>query len=56
MLFDRFENEAAFRADFVRPLLTRLGFVSVAELHGTQEFGKDFGVVVRSCILLFAGH
>jgi hypothetical protein len=42
MLFDRFENEAAFRADFVRPLLTRLGFVSVAELHGTQEFGKDF--------------
>jgi hypothetical protein len=42
MLFDRFENEAAFRAEFVRPLLTRLGFVSVAELHGTQEFGKDF--------------
>lgn len=42
MLYDRFENEAAFRADFVRPLLTRLGFVSVAELHGTQEFGKDF--------------
>jgi Restriction endonuclease len=42
MLFDRFKNEAAFRGDFVRPLLTRLGFVSVAELHGTQEFGKDF--------------
>jgi hypothetical protein len=42
MLFDRFQNEAAFRADFVRPLLTRLGFVSVAELHGSQEFGKDF--------------
>lgn len=42
MLYERFENEAAFRGDFVRPLLTRLGFVSVAELHGTQEFGKDF--------------
>ncbi len=42
MLFDRFVNEEAFRADFVRPLLTRLGFVSVAELHGAQEFGKDF--------------
>jgi hypothetical protein len=42
MLFDRFQNETAFRADFVRPLLTRLGFVSVAELHGSQEFGKDF--------------
>jgi hypothetical protein len=42
MLFDRFKNEAGFRADFVRPLLTRLGFVSVAELHGSMEFGKDF--------------
>jgi hypothetical protein len=42
MLYERFADEAAFRADFVRPLLTRLGFLSVAELHGTQEFGKDF--------------
>ncbi len=42
MLFERFTDEAAFRADFVRPLLTRLGFVSVAELHGANEFGKDF--------------
>lgn len=42
MLFDRYTNEAQFRSDFVRPLLTRLGFLSVAELHGTQEFGKDF--------------
>ena len=42
MLFERFNDEAQFRAHFVRPLLTRLGFVSVAELHGSQEFGKDF--------------
>jgi len=42
MLFDRYANEAEFRSAFVRPLLTRLGFISVAELHGTQEFGKDF--------------
>ena len=42
MLFDRFNNEAEFRARFVRPLLTRLGFISVAELHGQQEYGKDF--------------
>jgi hypothetical protein len=42
VLFDRFSNEASFRAEFVRPLLTRLGFVSIAELHGQQEFGKDF--------------
>tara|TARA_R110002049_G_scaffold290065_4_gene473312 strand:+ start:842 stop:1681 length:840 start_codon:yes stop_codon:yes gene_type:complete len=42
MLYERFENEAAFRSDFIRPLLTRLGFVAVAELHGQQEFGKDF--------------
>ncbi len=42
MLFDRFNDETAFRTKFLRPLLTRLGFVAVAELHGTQEFGKDF--------------
>ncbi len=42
MLYDKFKNEADFRATFVRPLLTRLGFISVAELHGQQEYGKDF--------------
>jgi hypothetical protein len=42
MLFERFNDEAQFRAQFVRPLLTRLGFMSVAELHGPQEYGKDF--------------
>ncbi|MEN6309300.1 MAG: hypothetical protein ABFD91_16260 [Anaerohalosphaeraceae bacterium] len=42
MLYERFKNENTFRAQFLRPLLTRLGFVAVAELHGAQEFGKDF--------------
>lgn len=42
MLYERFINESAFRSDFLRPLLTRMGFLSIAELHGTQEFGKDF--------------
>ena len=42
MLHDQFKDEAAFRSDFVRPLLTRLGYVGIAELHGAQEFGKDF--------------
>ena len=42
MLYNEFTSEAAFRDEFVRPLLTRLGFLSVAELDGPQEFGKDF--------------
>ena len=42
MLYGRYKNESDFRTSFVRPLLTRLGFVSVAELHGQQEYGKDF--------------
>ena len=42
MLYDKFTSESDFRVRFLRPLLTRLGFVTVAELHGTQEFGKDF--------------
>jgi hypothetical protein len=42
MLYDKFENEAAFRSVFVRPLLTRLGYVGISELHGQNEFGKDF--------------
>jgi hypothetical protein len=42
MLFDKYKNEEVFRNEFVRPLLTRLGFLSIAELDGSQEFGKDF--------------
>ncbi len=42
MLFEKYKNEAEFRDQFIRPLLTRLGFLSIAELDGPQEFGKDF--------------
>ena len=42
MLHDRFTSEEQFRDEFIRPFLNRLGFLSVAELHGSQEFGKDF--------------
>ena len=42
MLFDRFSDEASFRRKLVRPLLTRMGFITVAEKHGQQEYGKDF--------------
>jgi hypothetical protein len=42
MLYEKYKDEADFRKKFVRPFLTRLGFVAVAELHGGQEFGKDF--------------
>jgi len=40
--YARFQNEADFREQFVKPLLNRLGFYGVSEHHGTQEFGKDF--------------
>lgn len=42
MLYEKYKNEAEFRNLFIRPLLTRLGFLSIAELDGPQEFGKDF--------------
>jgi len=42
MLFDKYKNEDVFRNEFIRPLLTKLGFLSIAELYGPQEFGKDF--------------
>ncbi|MDH5728744.1 MAG: hypothetical protein OEZ58_07115 [Gammaproteobacteria bacterium] len=42
MLFERYKNEDEFRNLFIRPLLTKLGFLSIAELDGPQEFGKDF--------------
>src|SRR5262245_29929586 len=40
--FGRFANEAAFREQFVKPMLNRLGFYGVSDQHGSQEFGKDF--------------
>lgn len=42
MLYKKYKNEAEFRNLFIRPLLTRLGFLSISELDGSQEFGKDF--------------
>lgn len=42
LLYERFKDEAEFREKFVKPLLNRLGYYGVSELHGTQEFGKDF--------------
>src|SRR5690349_18755290 len=42
MLFSKYTSEASFRSIFVRPLLTKMGFLAVAELDGYQEFGKDF--------------
>jgi len=31
-LYDKYKDEAEFRERFVRPLLTRMGFIAVAEL------------------------
>jgi hypothetical protein len=42
MLHPTYTNEEDFRTRFIRPLLTRLGYLGVAELHGAHEFGKDF--------------
>ena len=42
MLYEKYKNEDEFRNSFIRPLLTRLGFLAIAELDGPQEFGKDF--------------
>jgi hypothetical protein len=41
-LYDQYSNEAEFRANFVKPLLNRLGFFLVTDYHGRREFGKDF--------------
>ena len=42
MLYEKFNSEAEFRDAFVRPLLTKMGFLTICELDGSQEFGKDF--------------
>ncbi len=41
-MYEKFKDENAFRKDFLRPLLNKLGFFLVTEYHGTREFGKDF--------------
>lgn len=40
-LYPDYSDEAEFRSRFVIPLLARLGFFGIAELHGQREFGKD---------------
>lgn len=42
MLHAKFKDEAEFREQFVKPLLSRMGFFGVAHIHGSREFGKDF--------------
>lgn len=42
MLYEKYKKENEFRDFFVRPLLTKLGFLAIAELDGPREFGKDF--------------
>ncbi|MFC1706742.1 hypothetical protein ACFL59_07970 [Planctomycetota bacterium] len=37
----QFGSEAAFQEEFVKPLLTRMGFSLVVDYHGTVEYGKD---------------
>ena len=36
-----FEDEGAFREQFLIPLFLRLGFSTVMNYHGNREFGKD---------------
>jgi len=42
-LFERFEgkgNEEAFRDQFIKPLLIKLGFVNITNQHGSQELER----------------
>lgn len=41
-LHDQFKNEEEFREQFIRPLLVRMGFSGIAQMHGSSEFGKDY--------------
>lgn len=43
-LFERFKDtkEEGFREKFVKPLLIRMGFVGISNMHGVNEFGKDY--------------
>ncbi len=37
-----FKDEAEFREYWIKPFLTRLGFLMVTHSHGSEEQGKDF--------------
>ena len=41
-IYDRFKDEKELRSAFLRPLMMRMGFLSITELDGSLEFGKDF--------------
>jgi hypothetical protein len=42
MALPQFPNEAAFRDQWIKPFLSRLGYILVTHHHGTNEHGKDF--------------
>jgi hypothetical protein len=37
-----FKNEADFREAWIAPFLSKLGFIRVTNVHGSEEQGKDF--------------
>jgi hypothetical protein len=42
MALPAFNDEAEFRQTWIKPFLTKLGFILVTHSHGTDEQGKDF--------------
>lgn len=42
MALRKFENEAQFRDEWVKPFLSKLGYIIVTHTHGPGEQGKDF--------------
>ncbi len=55
--FKTFSDESGFRTRFLVPLLQRLGFISVYDNHGPNEFGKDiiFGEIDRFGSIIYHG-
>lgn len=53
----KFKDEAAFRDEYLIPLIQRLGFSIVFNYHGQAEFGKDiiFGDIDRFGREIFFG-
>jgi hypothetical protein len=42
MALPAFKDEADFRQNWIKPFLTKLGFLLVTHSHGPDEHGKDF--------------
>lgn len=42
MAMPEFPNEAEFRTKWIKPFLSKLGYVLVSHIHGSGEQGKDF--------------